>query len=249
MYIFEDNDDWEELREKHKINLDKKGAQKENKDETITLFDICKIQDNEVCFTNALAYFIKQEKYKKLWQDFFGIKSDIVDVHTEKDATIKDIIIGKKVHAEEQYNTGGFIDIFIKCSDELILIENKIKSDINKKASDLSNGQDITQLDRYLNFANWELNKRDDDKYENVKAIILMPDYNEPTISAKMKDHWTPIKYSELYKHLEDNQQVFANDINFRQFFKALERHTHKNVNDYLYHEMQEKFFNRIKQL
>ena len=247
--FFTSNEGWEKLEEKHKINLDQKGAQEDNIDETITLFDICKIQDNEVCFTNALAYFIRQEKYKKLWLDFFGINSDIVDVQTEKDATVKDIKIGEKVHNEEQYNTGGFIDIFIKCSDGLILIENKIKSNINKKASDLSNGQDITQLDRYLNFANWVWNKRDDDKYEGIKAIILTPDYNEPTIPAKMKDYWRPITYRKLYNHLKDNQQVFANDINFRHFFLALERHTHKNVNDYLYYEMQEKFFNRIKQL
>jgi hypothetical protein len=38
-------------------------------------------------------------------------------------------------------------------------------------------------------------------------------------------------------------------DPNFKAFFEAMHRHTHENVNDYLYYEMQEKFFNRIKQL
>ena len=205
----------------------------------ISLFDICRIQDNEVCFSNALAYFMRQEKYKKLWETFFGITYDVENVQTEENAKIS----SEEGHEEKDYNTGGFIDICIKCEDKYVLIENKIKSDVNTKASD----KEITQLDRYLNYANWKLNKRDDNKYENISAYILTPNYNKPTISDEMKKHWHIITYGDLYKYLNDNRALLDGDRNFVYFFEAIKRHTHENVNDYLYYEMQEKFFNRIK--
>jgi hypothetical protein len=37
-------------------------------------------------------------------------------------------------------------------------------------------------------------------------------------------------------------------DRNFVDFHDAMFRHTHNNVNDYLYYEMMEKFAQRIKE-
>ena len=42
---------------------------------------------------------------------------------------------------------------------------------------------------------------------------------------------------------------VFATDANFVAFYEAMYRHSLDNVNDYLYYEMQEKFFRRIKEM
>jgi hypothetical protein len=55
------------------------------------------------------------------------------------------------------------------------------------------------------------------------------------------------ITYADLYNFLKDRLSSFYNDANFVAFFEAMKRHTHKNVNDYLYYEMQDKFYRRIR--
>ena len=53
-------------------------------------------------------------------------------------------------------------------------------------------------------------------------------------------------RYSIAYKGLKNGHHEFDFKVD-DAFFEAMERHTHKNVNDYLYYEMQEKFYRRIK--
>jgi type IV secretory pathway ATPase VirB11/archaellum biosynthesis ATPase len=61
-----------------------------------------------------------------------------------------------------------------------------------------------------------------------------------------MKQYYKIITYGDLYKFLKDRNEVKA-DANFKAFFEAMHRHTHENVNDYLYYDMLEKFVRRIK--
>ena len=69
----------------------------------------------------------------------------------------------------------------------------------------------------------------------------------EPYFLASVNFYRTAIiTYNDLYKFLSDHKNVFDNDANFTAFYDAMFRHTHNNVNDYLYYEMQEKFFRRI---
>lgn len=74
--------------------------------DTDSIFDICGIADNELAFSNALAYYI--EKYPSLFNNIFGIKQPTVDVQREYE----------------------HIDIFVKDGDRRIIIENKIHSGI-----------------------------------------------------------------------------------------------------------------------
>ena len=61
---------------------------------------------------------------------------------------------------------------------------------------------------------------------------------------AKM---YSIIEYADLYNFLKEHLFSFYNDANFVAFFEAMKRHTYNNVNDYLYHDMLEKFVRRIK--
>ena len=79
-------------------------------------------------------------------------------------------------------------------------------------------------------------------------ATILTPSYNRPTIKDEnMAKMYSIIEYADLYNFLKEHLFSFYNDANFVAFFEAMERHTHKNVNDYLYYDMLEKFVRRIK--
>lgn len=202
----------------------------------LSFFDICRKQNDENAFSDALKYFM--EKYPELWRKFFQSKFNInldteYDITREEDAKLEDSTL----------LTGGRIDITIRDNKHTIVIENKIKSDINKKDGDTTSGQ----LRRYYNY----INHNDQDKGKEPTFILLCPQYNIPTIEiepnekVQMKNVWKILTYKELYEFLEQNLSVFQHDSNFVEFFEAMKRHTYANVNDYLYHEMQEKFIMR----
>jgi hypothetical protein len=135
--------------------------------------------------------------------------------------------------------------LLIRDSENLVIIENKIKSDINSVEGDDHN----QQLGRYLEYATWLTNQKDSKDYKKrIVAYILTPEYNFPNIPLEMKDKYDIITYKEVYEYLQKNHAVFKDDINFVFFFEAMQRHTFENVNDYLYHEMNEKFLRRIKE-
>lgn len=127
----------------------------------ISLFDIMpKLQRDENCFSDALKFFMNRDK--EAWEEIFKkMCSDdnigtILSVDREKDATISNKKNSDEDASEDPNsdNTssaqsgGGRIDLLIRTEKAYIVIENKIKSGINSKESDL----DQDQLDRYSDY-------------------------------------------------------------------------------------------------
>ena len=243
----------------------------------LSIFDICQIQNDENRFSYALKHFM--EKYPQLWQRFFkqyDIElSDSFTVTREENAKIKKTKNDNKTKSQseeckeldETIPSGGRIDLLIRDENNIIVIENKIKSDINSTAEDkeynqkltettaedVNNGtkHNITQLDRYVNYINWcigENNKTKHNKDIGKKAhfFILAPNYNVP--DNTLEGVYKVIKYNDLYQFLKTTSEV-NEDVNFKAFFEAMHRHTHNNVNDYLYYDMLEKFVRRINEV
>ena len=207
----------------------------------ISLFDICQIQNNENCFSNVLAYFMMQPQYYELWVEFFkkfGIDLD-KDFSVEREASAKIEEDHNKI--EGDHNTkpsGGRIDLLIRDGINIIVIENKIKSDVNSVAKDKF---DCNQLDRYVNYIDWL-------KSENEQGhfILLTPNYNVPTLKEEMRNIYKIVTYGEVYDFLSDYKHKFENDLNFVAFFNAIKRHTFKTENEYYFQEMMEKFYRRL---
>ena len=221
-----------------KVNVENAQIQQD-----VSIFDICQIQNDENRFSNALAYFMMQKKYRELWQKFFaqrGIElGKDYTVTREEDANIKD-----SEWDNDNKPGGGRIDLLIKDDKNIIVIENKIKSDINTKKSDKGS---ITQLNRYVNYVEW-LIKHSEGEKPTPHFVILTPQYNIPEVGEDMKKIYSIITYHDLYYFLLKNKSVFEMDRNFVDFHDAMFRHTHNNVNDYLYYEMMEKFVMRINE-
>lgn len=204
----------------------------------VSIFDICQIQNDENSFSNALKYFM--EKYPKLWKMFFAMYGVDLDynytVTREESAKIED----KDFKTTEKQS--GRIDLLIRDDKNIVVIENKIKSDINSIGGDNSAGQ----LERYYNYINWKIEKGDNDKQKKSAFFILAPNYNCP--KETMNGIYQVITYRELYNFLEITDAA-KSDCNFRAFHEAMHRHIHPNVNDYLYYEMLEKFVSRINEV
>lgn len=250
MDIVNDNELWEKdtvkkvkdeiIMLEKKFNLNKKTS----------IFDICKIQNDENRISNALAYFMTE--YPKLWKNFFkyGICHKYDGKKLYKGEKI-DITLNTPWIVERERNTkienvkssSGRIDIFISNYENIIVIENKIKSDINTITTD---DNDKTQLNRYVNYVDWLIKNNNCQIEPGCHFFILTPNYNIPQISDEMKDKYKIITYRDLYEFLKDKTEV-ENDQNFKALLEVIHRHTHDNVNDYLYYDMMEKFIRRIK--
>ena len=133
--------------------------------------------------------------------------------------------------------------MLVRDNNNIIVIENKIKSDVNTVPTDK---KEKNQLDRYVNYITWltQINT-------NIKPyfLILTPNYNKPKLSEEMNKKYKVITYRELYDFLKVRKSKSKVDANFDDFLDAMRRHTHDNVNDYLYYEMLEKFIRRINEV
>lgn len=220
---------------------------------TVSLFDICEIQNDENRLTNALAYFMKHTAFRDLWRQFFRdkLKVTLMDnykVERERDISHVSVKVKELDKVEDTKSKdeklSGRIDLFIQDEESIIVIENKIKSDINTNKTDKI-GE--SQLDRYKKY----VESIDSENKKNHRYFILTPNYNEPHISEKMNSIYEKITYKDIYDYLtlDENAALVESDPNFRAFRDVIHRHTLTTPNGYLYHEMMEKFYSRINEL
>ena len=81
---------------------------------------------------------MRQKKYFPIWMLFFQKYGILLDQ--------KEFSVNREENAkfDGQNDTRGYIDIVLRDTNNIIVIENKIKSSINKKESDKKN--DINQF-------------------------------------------------------------------------------------------------------
>lgn len=251
MSIVNDSTIWEE-KTVQKLQEEISDLEKKlNLNRDVSLFDICKIQNDENRLSNASAYFMTE--YPKLWNDFFKKgKCHKYNGETLGEDENIDITLGTTWRVEREYETknedgklsSGRIDLFITNDKNIIIIENKIKSDINVAAAD---NDDKNQLNRYINYVDWFI-KNKCEKEPNSHFFILTPNYNIPQISDEMKTKYKVITYRNLCDFLKDRTEV-EKDPNFKSFLEAIRRHAYDNVKDYLYNDMMEKLARRINEV
>lgn len=97
-----------------------------------TMFDICGIEYSELAYSNALAYFLRE--------DHNFANCFVKDVLGIKEGLSKDYSVLREFHN---------IDIYIKDETKQIILENKLKSGINGVYKEEKGGKD-SQLERYI---------------------------------------------------------------------------------------------------
>ena len=189
-------------------------------------FDICGIDDYELAFSNALAFFM--DKYPELVVGF------------AKDRLAKNIkpfpVVERETHN---------IDILLKNEEMIVVIENKITSKIN--GVKIKNHQVVdSQLSKYYKYAKEERQK---DKPKKVACFIITPNYNSINLSEfNLPDFdcehiYQQISYKEIYDFLKGKH---PEDAYLQEFIKGIEKHT-KNYHNDLFEETLTKFARQIK--
>lgn len=215
-------------------------------EEEVSIFDICRIQNDENSISNALSFFLMDSKYRDFWIDFFAD----CDIFLERDFTVEREVAFRLNKKEKSSNpTEGRIDLLIRDSKNIVVIENKIKSTLNRVISDPKNWN---QLHRYLDYIMESVeNEFDGNQNYGLKPYfrLLTPNYNIPDL-LDLKDKYKIITYGKLYEFLKKHEykDLLDNDPNFKSFRDVIFRHTLPNPNDFLRYEMKRKFNNRIKE-
>ena len=192
-------------------------------DEATTFLDVIKKNDDEVVFSNLIAYYLT--KYKPLLDKFiekFVKKQMVEDV---------------KVFREKYH-----IDILLQDGvGNSVIIENKIKSGINGKRYDENGNEKSNQLKKYIK----ELGNNDGVQKEHISCLLLVPNYHNFDLDDEDKDNYQIVKYSDVYNFFKT--YVFGvddftiNDKYYVDFVRALKPHA-KEVNNILQEEMKRRF-------
>lgn len=186
---------------------------------------IIKQEDNELAFSNMFAHFFYKSR-----EAFSLFSNQVLHVQMKTDFTIE----------REKRN----IDLLISDEDNVIVIENKIKSSINgiDDRYDIYSDQVQSQLNKYYHYVTT------DDEYCKKAAFcfIFSPNYNRIELSKfSCGEKYTIIYYREIYNFFVENRSLFDQEPYVDDFLKAMHKHTKDYDND-LEEEMQRRFLNTI---
>lgn len=168
-------------------------------------------EDDELSFSNMFSYFFS--KYSDL---FIYFAKEVLKIEISENYEIK----------RECYN----IDLWIEDQDNIIVIENKIKSGINgiSERHDFSeNGLVQSQLSKYYELAN----NYSKTKNKKVDFFIFVPNYNKLDLSSYSGSrHYKVIRYKDIYNYLMSKN---INDSYYADFCNAIYKHTKDIPIDY----------------
>lgn len=189
--------------------------------------DLIDKQNAEATYSNLFKHIFESdyELFKKFAKDILGI-DDISDNY--------------KVEREE-----GHIDLLITDKNNVIVIENKIKSGINSIKYDIHGDIIGSQLNEYYQYVKKY-------KKKNEWFFIFAPDYNQIN-TDKIKyipNIYKVIPYSKIYEFFnnlsyEDSCKYSRKIQYFYEFIYAIEKHI-DSVDNTLEIETHKKFIQKI---
>lgn len=219
--IAQDNSLWEKENTTEPIK-----AKLYTQDEKYNFLKLIRKEYDEIVFSNLFHHYFTH--FPEIFEKF--CKEVLLGVHIDKTFTID---------RETQDN----IDLLVQDNNNVIVIENKIKSGINGIHHDIHSDEIQSQLHKYYKYAT------SISKGRIVSCFIFSPNYNYLDISNhESGKFYTIIEYSEIYNFFLKYKSYYASDKYFSDFLSGLYKHTLK-VNNELFEEMRRKFSARILEI
>lgn len=198
----------------------------------------------EFNFISILGKDYDELAFSNMFKHFFSVDKKLFCTFAKEILNIENFDETYKIEREKA-NT----DLLIQDKNNVIVIENKIKSGINGskyEECDLYSQKNYNQLVKYDRYI--EENFKDKNKY----IFIFAPDYNKMIIDFNFtskyfqmdsKRSWKPIKYSKILEFYKTHK---IDHPYFNEFLYALEKHSH-SVDNNLEKEMYKRL-NRVIQ-
>lgn len=211
---------WNEENTTTKIDLDEIYTYESHQG----FLSVIKKEDDELVISNLFSYI-------------FNHKKDVFRDFVKEVLGIDEFKINYRIAREEKN-----VDLLIENEDFVIIIENKIKSDINHVKSK-SSGKKESQLSKYVKYAY--------EKYSDKKLnfYIFSPDYNQLNLdNYEDGDKYKIIKYSQIYDFYFKNAGRMLNIKYFQEFLNAIYIHT-MTADKINFENMKKQFINSILEL
>lgn len=188
-----------------------------------SFLDVIRKGYDELAYSNMLAYFF--QKYPDLFCAFMSEKK---------------IKLGPKFNIKREWN---HIDLMIEDKDNIIVIENKIKSGINGIKKDENNAE-TNQLNTYYHVID-KYNKDEYNKAKTCRFFLLTPNYAKIDLDKyNLEIKWNQITYKDLYDFYKDKIQN-ADSYFIREFLLALEKQS-QDIDNSLEEDLFERFLQAI---
>lgn len=179
---------------------------------------------DETIFTNLFHYYLSHsDVLRNLFvTEFLGVPGDEYSVEREKVASEKP---KTEDGAEDSKRNMDRMDLWLEGKNNIVIIENKIKSGINGSRHDINGKLVRSQLSAYYDYAS--------SKGKDVYCFIFAPNYNEiDTEKDLYLEKYKIVRYSEIYDFFKnpDFVDLFKDDPFglYTQFVSALSMHIYR---------------------
>lgn len=227
--LLNDSTIWNEENTTDKIDMDEIYTYESHEG----FLSVIKKEKDEMVFSNLFSYIFNHKK--NVFKDF------VKEVLCIDDFEVKNSNIFTEKGKNSKKNQSR-IDLLIENDDLVIIIENKIKSDINSKESK-SSVKIESQLSKYVEIA------KEDYCDKKQYFYLFAPDYNNINLDIyEDGDKYTIINYSQIHDFYYKNAGRMLNVPYFKEFLDALYIHTMTTDNSN-FEEMKRKFLNNIYRL
>ena len=225
-----------------------------------SIFDVLGIQYYELAYSNIISHYLCNQEYCKAFvRDVLELEEDY---YNDSYKVVR-----------EEHN----VDILLKGESHIIVIENKIKSDINgrnltkdkiikdifgkKESEEIMNLKQelieepvddhrISQLCKYWYYARYVAAKNEIDK-NNIKGFVLIPNYQSAIITeSSIQKEFKGDMYQLInYRELYEMSKNITGDVRDSYYEQYLLglERQSKDTDNYKQAREMNKFINRIK--
>ncbi|MDD6337787.1 MAG: PD-(D/E)XK nuclease family protein [Lentisphaeria bacterium] len=209
-----------------------KGNNATNNIETPYFIKVIGKEDDEIVFSNLIYYYFNKRDI---------LNKFISEVLKRIDNRIKEVDCDYEIYREKMH-----IDILVEDTNQVIVIENKIKAKIHGNKND-----GTSQLTSYYKEVNGmikeEIENKQREKDPERFFFIFVPDYKKASIEKQLNNdiekQYKLVSYGEIYKFF----RKIIDEKYIDEFCVAMERHTKKSYPDDLFVENLNKFLKRIQ--
>lgn len=222
--IIKNKENWERVNSTQSVSNTDHNYNKTHYD----FIDIIKKGYDELVFSNLFKYIFDSNQ-----KGCFKFIHDVLK--------IENVDTDNVFTTQREWNN---IDLFLTNNEHAIVIENKIKSDINGR-HDIGGEIVQTQLDKYRKIVGQEYKK-----YRR-HFFVFAPDYNHINMEKYDKNRtekYILIKYSQIAKFFETNKDIYKDTPYFNEFLYALSKHA-KSINNFHEEIMYKRFTDAINNI
>ena len=220
MELITNNDYWESVSVAEKLVPDGVVLDKHP-----SFLEVIRKENDENIFSNLLAYFFE---YSHLSFQKFAAEESLLD--------IPNMSVFFTVLRESKNR----VDLWIESDDDIIVIENKIKSGINGITR-----SDYSQLNKYYESAE----KEAEQSGKQTHYYIFAPDYASFDLSQfKLDGVYKVIHYSDIFNFFIKESATYIADRAFPDFVRGLKRHT-LTMPELQFETMRSRLLKKIHQL